>query len=88
MINNYKNNKDRFIQILLSVLILCFILIFINLTSWLLIPTEKLFDNTNIQPLNISSLEFVVDKMNQRQDINTNGKPNTDKFNFGNQEPF
>jgi hypothetical protein len=43
---------------------------------------------SNVPSLNVSRLEAISDKINQRQDVSTNAKPNISKFSFGDQEPF
>lgn len=82
---NFKNNS---FGILVSGLILIFFVVFIALISFTFRKVDLTMYPSSIPSYDKTKIDKISDILRERQDINTQGKPNVDKFNFGNPEPF
>jgi hypothetical protein len=80
--------EDKIMKLIKISLLALFAGLFIYLCEFLIREPAVEEIESDIPSLNVSRLNAVSDKINQRQDAQTNGKPNINKFDFGNQEPF
>lgn len=85
MKNKQKDKLMQIVKILLTILFGVFVL---YLLSFLVINDDIDKINSTIPTLDTTKLDSVVSKINERQDVQTDGKPDISKFNFGNSEPF
>ena len=53
-----------------------------------LLRERRLLQESNIPSLDNVSLEKIIIMEESRQDVDTEGKPDISKFNYGNEEPF
>ena len=53
-----------------------------------LLRERRLLKESNIPSLDNVSLEKIIIMEESRQDVDTEGKPDISKFNYGNEEPF
>lgn len=71
---------------------LVLIILFLGLTVYLLEFFVRKIDidstRSPVPTLEVSKIENISNKLKSRTDVETNGKPDIDNFNFGNIEPF
>lgn len=79
--------KDKYLKVLMT----CFLVVLFGYTLFLLsgvlVPVKSI-KTSNVPTLNKEKLVRIDSLMNSRQDINTNGKPDTTGFSYENEEPF
>lgn len=85
MKTDFENNKyyslGKYLTIFIGFCFLLYLLLFAAVSG-------RSVKSSSIPVLDKSRLERVSDKLNQRQDVNTQGKPDITKFDFGKNEPF
>ncbi len=79
--------KDKFFSN--SIIVLVFILgLFIAYLFSFVFADIKTKNSSNIETLNKAGLTRINSLLDQRKDVDTNGKPDIDSVDIGNEEPF
>jgi hypothetical protein len=79
-----KNNYFKWLVLGLGILFSGFVIV---LFGFLFMKT-KILKESNIPSLDKVSLEKIITLEESRPDVDTEGKPDITKFNYGNEEPF
>ncbi len=79
--------KDKYFETTIKVLV--FVLgIFISYLFSFVFAGQTTNVASNIETLDKATLNQITSGLTERQDVDTNGKPNLNNINFGNEEPF